>query len=95
MAGMWNVTASQQINAPGTYLVKTAGISLQLPVYGAAINDDPSWTVKDMTGQANPNITITTTNGGTIDGSSTATISVQYESLTFRPAIGGTSWIIA
>jgi hypothetical protein len=89
----WQVSISQQINSPGTYGVTATGVTLTLPVWGGWWSGG-SWKVKDLTGNANPNITIVAT-GGTIDGQASVTITQPYESLTLDPFMSGNTWTIS
>jgi len=87
------VSASQTANNPGTYGVITPGVTLTLPNWGGWWTGG-SWKVKDLTGVANPNITVVAT-GGTIDGKASVTLLHAYESLTFDPFLGGDTWTIS
>lgn len=80
------VTASQAIVAPGLYVVTMTGVTLTL-ASPAAVSGNV--TVKDMTGNASPNILI---NGATINGGSSFTLTSAYQAVTLAPIAPLSAW---
>lgn len=71
------ISTSRTITTPGTYIVTATGISITLSGSWTALG---SVTIKDFTGQANPNFTVT----GPIDlATRTVPYSSQFQAYTF------------
>lgn len=87
------ITASQELGAPGVYEVTTAGITVTLPSYAGSLPAQPI-VIKDATGNASPNITISAPIGGTIDGLSSIVISTPNQGMLFEPFQNGFVWVV-
>ena len=87
------IYASATLSGPGTYQLMAANLTVTLPTW-LQWPELGSIIIKDGTG-SNPNCTVLAAGGGTIDGQSSASMTVAYESLTFNPFLHGNTWTLA
>lgn len=79
------VTASQTISKAAIYIVTVAGVTLTLNP-PSSVNGPV--TIKDVTGNADPNIAIV----GAIDGASSMALHTAYQSVTLQPLAARSIW---
>jgi hypothetical protein len=89
------VSASRRTSGPGTYVVIQTGVTVTLENWNYWDDPDADIIIKDMTGNAAPNITVVASGAGAaIDGGGSASINTAYEGMRFIPYKNGTTWLV-
>lgn len=88
------ISQSQPTSGPGFYSVVASGVTIRLESWTHWQERDANIIIKDNTGAAFPNITVTAPVNGGIDGSPSVVIGNSGEALVFRPLTGGLFWSV-